>query len=51
MGYYDKFLQSCIQSQAKKPYLIAIAFNEQIQQDIPTTETDVPMDTVLAEKS
>lgn len=51
MGYYDKFLESCIRSQTRKPHLIAVAFNEQIRDDIPTTETDVPLDLVVTEKN
>ncbi|KAF7381461.1 hypothetical protein HZH68_015409 [Vespula germanica] len=49
-GYYDKFLEDTFQKQQKKPHLIAIAFNEQIKNDIPTTERDVVLDMVLTEK-
>ncbi|XP_012282658.1 5-formyltetrahydrofolate cyclo-ligase isoform X3 [Orussus abietinus] len=50
MGYYDKFLHECISSQEKKPHLIALAFNEQVKEEIPTTEKDVDLDMVLTEK-
>ncbi|XP_035737276.1 5-formyltetrahydrofolate cyclo-ligase-like [Vespa mandarinia] len=49
-GYYDKFLEDTFQKQQRKPHLIAIAFNEQIKDDIPTTERDVVLDMVLTEK-
>ncbi|CAD1468287.1 unnamed protein product, partial [Heterotrigona itama] len=50
MGYYDKFLDLCIKTQQKKPHLIAVAFNEQLWEDIPTSENDVILDLVLTEK-
>ncbi|KAK2584307.1 hypothetical protein KPH14_006700 [Odynerus spinipes] len=50
MGYYDRFLENCFQKQQKKPYLIAIAFNEQVKDDIPTTEKDVMLDMILTDK-
>ncbi|XP_046737082.1 5-formyltetrahydrofolate cyclo-ligase [Diprion similis] len=50
MGYYDKFLHSCKEKSCKMPYLIGIAFNEQIKEDIPTTEEDVNLDLVLTEQ-
>lgn len=48
MGYYDKYLKRCFQQQDKKPYLVAIAFKEQIQEDIPTGENDIPVNIVLS---
>lgn len=52
MGYYDKYLKTCLNSQSEnKPHLIALAFNEQIRNDIPTTEDDIPLDLVITEKS
>ncbi|KAK1125974.1 hypothetical protein K0M31_005506 [Melipona bicolor] len=50
MGYYDKFLDLCIKTQQKRPHLIAVAFNEQLWQEIPTSENDVILDLVLTEK-
>ncbi|XP_015175786.1 PREDICTED: 5-formyltetrahydrofolate cyclo-ligase [Polistes dominula] len=49
-GYYDKFLNYTFEKQLRKPHLIAIAFNEQIIDDIPTTENDVSIDLVITEK-
>lgn len=50
MGYYDRFLELCLKKQQKRPHLIAVAFNEQVWDDIPTSETDVLLDLVLKEK-
>lgn len=50
MGYYDKYLKMCFKRQAIRPYLIAVGFKQQIQEDIPTNEDDVPVDIVLADK-
>ena len=50
MGYYDKFLDLCLKKQQKRPHLIAVAFNEQLREDIPTTENDVLLDLILTEK-
>jgi len=47
MGYYDKYLKRCFQRQNTKPYLVALAFKEQIKEDIPTNEEDVLVDIVL----
>ncbi|KAI4497705.1 hypothetical protein M0802_007245 [Mischocyttarus mexicanus] len=49
-GYYDKFLTDTFQKQQRKPHLIAIAFNEQIRDNIPTTENDVLLDMIVTEK-
>ena len=50
MGYYDKFLATCLKKQQQKPHLIGLAFNEQLGEDIPISESDVPLDLVLTEK-
>lgn len=50
MGYYDKYLHSYMEKLVKKPYLVGIAFNEQIKEDIPTTEDDVNLDLVLSDR-
>ncbi|CAL7940601.1 unnamed protein product [Xylocopa violacea] len=50
MGYYDKFLDMCFKNQQKRPHTIAVAFNEQLWEDIPTSENDVLLDLVLTEK-
>ncbi|XP_076291134.1 methenyltetrahydrofolate synthetase [Lasioglossum baleicum] len=49
MGYYDSFLNAYLR-QHRKPHLIAVAFNEQILDDVPTDENDVLVDLVLTEK-
>ncbi|XP_003700587.2 methenyltetrahydrofolate synthetase [Megachile rotundata] len=51
MGYYDRFLEKCIKNQEKRPHMIAVAFNEQLREDIPISESDVLLDLVLTEKS
>lgn len=48
MGYYDIFLKGCFKAQNTKPYLVAVAFKEQIQENVPTTEQDVLVDIVLS---
>ncbi|XP_012526510.1 5-formyltetrahydrofolate cyclo-ligase isoform X1 [Monomorium pharaonis] len=47
MGYYDKYLKRCFKNQTIRPYLVAVGFKEQIQEDIPVNENDVPVDIVL----
>lgn len=48
MGYYDRYLQHCLEySSSRKPLTIALAFNEQILDMIPTDEKDFKMDLVL----
>lgn len=48
MGYYDKYLKTCFEKQSSKPFLVALSFKEQIQEDIPTNENDVLVDIVLS---
>ncbi|XP_076167416.1 methenyltetrahydrofolate synthetase isoform X2 [Ptiloglossa arizonensis] len=50
MGYYDKFLELCLKKQQNKPHIIAVAFNEQVQEDIPSSEYDIFVDLVLTAK-
>lgn len=50
-GYYDTYLQRCLQHSKSKPYTIALAFKEQICDQVPVTETDRPIDEVLYETS
>lgn len=47
-GYYDKFFEKCKNQLKSFPYLIGLAYNEQIVSDIPTTENDVRLDLVLS---
>lgn len=46
-GYYDTYLTKYRASLSLAPTTIALAFNEQILPEIPTEETDVPIDIVL----
>ncbi|XP_058794657.1 5-formyltetrahydrofolate cyclo-ligase isoform X2 [Phymastichus coffea] len=50
MGYYDKYLHMITRCQNKKPYTIAVAFNEQLHEDIPTNEQDFILDAILTDK-
>lgn len=45
-GYYDKYLQRCAES-GKSPYTMALLFKEQLVSDIPTTELDVSVDSLV----
>ncbi|XP_033219603.1 5-formyltetrahydrofolate cyclo-ligase [Belonocnema kinseyi] len=49
-GYYDRYLQDYVKAKGRKPNLIAIAFNEQICKEIPTSELDHQVDLVLTER-
>ncbi|XP_050498882.1 5-formyltetrahydrofolate cyclo-ligase isoform X2 [Diabrotica virgifera virgifera] len=46
-GYYDRFLRTVCKKQAKPPALIAVGFNVQVVDSIPTEETDYKLDMVL----
>ncbi|XP_070542801.1 5-formyltetrahydrofolate cyclo-ligase-like [Ptychodera flava] len=46
-GYYDNYQKRCTQETGVKPYTIALAYNEQICDEIPTSEYDVKIDEVL----
>lgn len=46
-GYYDTFLEQCMNVQKNPPITIGLAFKEQIQSDIPVTEHDKLIDHVL----
>lgn len=48
-GYYDNYLERCITHSKGKPYTIALAFKEQLCQDIPVNDHDVLVDEVLYE--
>lgn len=50
MGYYDKYLESIALHEKRMPYLTAVAFNEQVYEDIPTNEKDFLLDLVLTDK-
>lgn len=46
-GYYDTYLQRCSEHKSGMPKTIAVAFKEQILENIPTTESDKKVDHVL----
>lgn len=47
-GYYDKFLTAIKTAQSSNPpAIVAVAFKEQILDELPTTEHDVQVDLVL----
>ncbi|XP_011154455.1 5-formyltetrahydrofolate cyclo-ligase [Harpegnathos saltator] len=48
MGYYDRYLKKYFEKKSTRPYLIALGFKEQIQEDIPSNEHDVLVDIVLS---
>ncbi|KAL5005443.1 hypothetical protein ScPMuIL_018899 [Solemya velum] len=45
-GYYDTYLAKC-SNQGRKPFMIALAFNEQICESVPMSDTDIRLDMVL----
>ncbi|KAM9860421.1 5-formyltetrahydrofolate cyclo-ligase isoform 2-T2 [Aulostomus maculatus] len=48
-GFYDAYLERCIKHPRGKPYTIALAFKEQLCQDVPVDDKDVLIDEVLYE--
>lgn len=50
-GYYDTYLERCMQHPKGKPYTIALAFKEQVCDTIPVTESDMKVDEILFEDS
>ncbi|XP_076268064.1 5-formyltetrahydrofolate cyclo-ligase-like [Rhynchophorus ferrugineus] len=46
-GYYDRFIRKLQQIQATPPVTIAVAFKEQILDEIPVEDTDTTIDRVL----
>ncbi|XP_008292972.1 5-formyltetrahydrofolate cyclo-ligase [Stegastes partitus] len=48
-GFYDNFLERCNRHPKGKPYTIALAFKEQLCQEIPVDDNDVLIDEVLYE--
>ncbi|EPQ02728.1 5-formyltetrahydrofolate cyclo-ligase [Myotis brandtii] len=48
-GYYDAYLRRCEQHQQAKPYTMALAFKEQICDQVPVDEHDMKVDEVLYE--
>uniref|UniRef100_A0A8D0H9H3 5-formyltetrahydrofolate cyclo-ligase n=1 Tax=Sphenodon punctatus TaxID=8508 RepID=A0A8D0H9H3_SPHPU len=50
-GYYDTYLERCMQHPKGKPYTIALAFKEQICDSVPATENDIQVDEIVYEDS
>jgi len=48
-GYYDKFFES-YQSKFPLPYLLGLALQPSMIEDIPVTETDVKLDEIISPK-
>lgn len=48
-GFYDTYLERCIRHPRGKPYTIALAFKEQLCQEIPVDDNDVLINEVLYE--
>lgn len=46
-GYYDAYLKKLKSIQETPPATVAVGFKEQIVTELPLTENDVPIDTVL----
>lgn len=51
MGYYDKYLNMYVSTQRHRPYLVALAFSEQLLDDVPTDQHDFNLDLVLTERN
>ncbi|XP_069138582.1 5-formyltetrahydrofolate cyclo-ligase-like [Argopecten irradians] len=45
-GYYDTYLDKCAKAGCS-PFTVALAFNEQICDSVPTDTNDVPIDLIL----
>uniref|UniRef100_A0A1A7WNW9 5-formyltetrahydrofolate cyclo-ligase n=1 Tax=Iconisemion striatum TaxID=60296 RepID=A0A1A7WNW9_9TELE len=48
-GFYDTYLERCSRHPKGKPYTIALAFKEQLCQDVPVDAHDVLIDEILYE--
>ena len=46
-GFYDTYIEKCERLQGKRPYLLAVAFNEQLVEDVPMSDHDCLMDQVI----
>ncbi|EDO37618.1 predicted protein [Nematostella vectensis] len=46
-GYYDNYIQKCIELCHKKPHLIGLAFSTQMYDQVPVTENDMTLDHVV----
>ena len=50
-GYYDTYLSKYVTALGQLPPLVALAYNEQVVERVPTDAHDVPVDMVLWEKT
>lgn len=48
-GFYDLYLQHCMKHPKGKPYTIALAFKEQLCEQVPVGNNDMLIDDVLYE--
>lgn len=48
-GFYDLYLQRCMKHPKGKPYTIALAFKEQLCEQVPVDSSDILIDEVLYE--
>ncbi|KAG7327387.1 hypothetical protein KOW79_008993 [Hemibagrus wyckioides] len=48
-GFYDLYLQRCMKHPKGKPYTIALAFKEQLCEQVPVDDSDVLIDEILFE--
>ena len=48
-GYYDRYLTRCREAQGRPPVTVALAFRQQVVEEVPVEETDVPVDVVLCD--
>ncbi|XP_014672981.1 PREDICTED: 5-formyltetrahydrofolate cyclo-ligase-like [Priapulus caudatus] len=46
-GYYDSYIQKCSMAATGRPQLVALAFGEQIVDDVPVEDHDEAVDMVL----
>ncbi|XP_027017982.2 5,10-methenyltetrahydrofolate synthetase (5-formyltetrahydrofolate cyclo-ligase) [Tachysurus fulvidraco] len=50
-GFYDSYLQRCMKHPKGKPYTIALAFNEQLCEQVPVDDSDMLIDEILFESA
>jgi 5-formyltetrahydrofolate cyclo-ligase len=46
-GYYDSYLEKCLTHSTSKPFLIGLAFSQQIVEKVPIDRHDIQLDLVL----
>ncbi|GAA6104411.1 5,10-methenyltetrahydrofolate synthetase (5-formyltetrahydrofolate cyclo-ligase) [Tachysurus ichikawai] len=50
-GFYDSYLQRCMKHPKGKPYTIALAFKEQLCEQVPVDDSDMLIDEILFENA